>query len=448
MKFIAGALLLCLASTAGATNLVGGGATLPAIGYTGSATFPTPTGPITPGAGSLFGVYNSASGNTSTYCPIGSGGGKKVLAGNDSANFQVNLACGPTTTPATPQGFGGSGLAQADFAASDAPMSSSEFNNYRTGHGSTTQPVQLPAIAGSIAVVFKKTGVTSLTLSEGQICGVFSGQITDWKQLVSTVSGPIRVVFRSDGSGTSFSFLNHLSAVCPTNKVAAGLNPNLPSGTNFAFNFKTNQVFSGLDALGQPTGASAYVTSYAANAGASGNAGVTAAVNAVDGSIGYAEAANGITAPAAFASVTNSHSGLSVNPSTGFGTTAVAVSLSYDQAISDSVTASVPGTNAPIAGRPILQALPTTSQCIAVVNPNDYADPSTGYPILAVTYLLANAQANANTAAVRGLLFSPYNTTSRTSVTKIGRILTGYAWLSNADLSNTTGLAKVNSCVN
>lgn len=452
MKFIAGAVLLCLASAAGATNLVGGGATLPAIGYTGSATFPLPagTGPITPGGGSLFGVYNAASGNTSTYCPIGSGGGKKVLAGNDSANFQVNLACGPTTTPATPQGFGGSGLAQADFAASDAPMSSSEFANYRLGHGSTTQPVQLPAIAGSIAVVFKKSGVSSLTLSEAQICGVFSGQITDWNQLVSTTSGPIRVVFRSDNSGTSFSFLNHLSAVCPTNKIAAGTVANLPNGTAFAFDFKTSQTFSGVDTAGQPTGASAYVNAYAVKLGASGNAGITTAVNdsLVDGSIGYAEAANGINAPAAFASVKNSHSGLTVNPSTGFGPTALAVSLSYDQSISDSVTVSDPVTHLPIGGRPILQPLPTTSQCIAVVNPSDYADPVSGYPILAVTYLLANAQSNANVAAVRGLMFSPYNTTTRPSVTKIGHILNGYSWLANADLTNTTGQTKVNGCVN
>jgi phosphate transport system substrate-binding protein len=431
MKFIAGAVLLCLASAAGATTLVGGGATLPAIGYTGSATVPAPLTPITPGAGSLLGVYSAGTGGSpTTYCPTGSGAGKKILAGNDPTNFGVNGKC--TDVAPNVQGFGGVGLTQAHFAASDAPLAVSEFNNYVTGHGAGTQPVQLPAIAGSIAVVFNKTGVSSLTLSEAQICGIFSGQITNWNDsaLSGTVpagtSGAINVVYRGDGSGTSFSFLNHLSAVCPSNVAA---------GKVAATAFKTNQNYPGAG-----TGASAYISLYASSNAATGNAGVTAAVNATDGSIGYAEAANGVTAPARFASVKNSHSLATVNPATGFGTTAVAVNLVYDNAISDSVTA---------AGRPILTPLTTTSQCIAVVNPQDYADPTTGYPILAVTYLLANAQGNGtDVAAVRGLMFSPYNTTSRPSVTKIGRINTGYAWLSNADLSNTTGLTKVNGCVN
>jgi len=452
MKFIAGAVLLCLASAASATTLVGGGATLPAIGYTGSATFPSPLTPITPGAGSLLGVYSAATGGSPTsYCPTGSGAGKKILAGNDSANFQVNLTCG-TTAPA-PLGFGGTGLAQAHFAASDAPLAVSEFNNYVLGHGTGTQPTQLPAIAGAISIVFRKdanttTGapvVNSMTLTEAQICGIFSGQITDWSTLATAgvvptgVSGPIKVAFRSDGSGTSFSFLNHLSAVCPSN---------VAPGNTAAINFQTNQSFA--------TGAAAYtlVNSIPAN----GNKGITDALAGAggDGAIGYAEAANGVTAPAKFAAVKNSHAASTapgINPSTGFGTTAVPVTLVFDQAISDSNT--VAGQNgALLNGRPILTPLSTTSQCIAVVNPNDYADPTSGYPILAVTYLLGNAQGNgSDAAAVRGLLFSPYNKTTRSSVTKIGRITTGYAWLSNAATLDSTDpvagvQAKINSCIN
>lgn len=441
MKFIAGAVLLCLASAASATTLVGGGATLPAIGYTGSAA----GSPITPTSGSLLFVYSNATGGSpTTYCPTGSGAGKKILAGNDPTNFQVNGTCGGTT----PSGFGGSSLTQAFFAGSDAPLAVSEFNAYVAGHGTGTQPTQLPAIAGAISVVFHKdanatTGapaVTSMTLTEGQICGIFSGKITDWSTLAaagtvpSTVSGPIKVVFRGDGSGTSFSFLNHLSAVCPSNTTGS-----LPA----AVDFKTNQSFA--------AGTTAYT--YVGAISATGNAGVTSAVNGADGSIGYAEAANGVTAPARFASVKNSHSLAAVNPSTGFGPTAVPVNLVFDQAISDSVT--VAGQNgALLGGRPILTPLTTTSQCIAVVNPSDYADPSTGYPILAVTYLLGNAQGNgSDAAAVRGLLFSPYNKTTRSSVTKIGRITTGYAWLSNAATLDSTDpvagvQAKINACIN
>jgi phosphate transport system substrate-binding protein len=434
MKFVAGAVLLCLASAAGASSLVGGGATLPAIGYTGSATFPAAFTPITPGAGSLLGVYASTSSNSVTYCPTGSGAGKKILAGNTPATFQVNGRCGETSTTA-PLGFtlGGTSLAQASFAASDAPISASEFAAYTAGHGTGTQPVQFPSVAGAIAVVFNKAGVTSLTLTEAQICGVFSGKITNWSDLVAGATGTIKVVYRSDGSGTSFSMLNHLSAVCPANVFA---------GTTAADQFTTSQNWAGgLDSTGRPVGAQAYINS--SFVPANGNAGVTSTVTSTADSIGYAEAANGITAPARFASVRNAHSNVVVSPATGFGLTTFSVpstALVYDQSIADTTTST---------GRPILNALSTTSQCIAVVNPDAYADPSTGYPIVAVTYLLANGQGNGSDAsAVSGLLFSPYNKTTRSSVTKIGRINTGYAWLANATLDDSTGIqTKIDACV-
>lgn len=424
MKFIAGAVLLCLASAASAATIVGGGATLPAIGYTGVAT----GSPITPVAGSLFGVYTAGGGNAVTYCPTGSGAGKKILAGNDSANFLVTGTCGGTA----PSGFGAASASQAYFAGSDAPLSASEYSAYTTGHGSS-QPVQLPAIAGAISVVFNKSGVSSMTLTEGQICGIFSGQITDWSDaaLSGTVptgtSGAIRVVYRSDNSGTSFSFLNHLSAVCPSNIA--------PTKTTAATAFKTTQGYA---VAGQ--GASAYTSLYAAQFAANGNAGVTLAVSQVDGSIGYAETANGIVQPSRIASVKNSHlatTAPAISPTTGFGPTAFPVTLTYNNVISDTLSST---------GRPVLNAIAgATGQCVAVVDPSNYADPSTGYPILAVTYLLGNSTGNgSDLAAIRTLLGSPYNTTTRTSVTKIARVNTGYAWLSNADLTQS----KVDTCLN
>jgi len=417
MKLVAGAVLMCVASAAGAVTLVGGGATLPAVGYTGSATFPSALTPITTMAtGSLFKSYqNTVTGLSISYCPTGSGNGKKILAGNDPTNFQVNATCGAVAPTAT--GFGpAASVTQADFAGSDAPFSLTEYNNYKTGH-SGSLPTQLPAIAGAVGIIFKKAGVNALTLTEDQICGVFSGTITDWSSLVSTASGPINVVYRSDGSGTSFSFLNHLSAVCPS----------LPS---HAVNFKTLQAFS--------TGAASYIPSYASSlpaGGANGNAGVTTAVNATEGSIGYAEAANGIAAPAKMASVKNT-AGTVVNPLTGFGPTAVSVAVTFDKAISDSVDAN---------GRPVLVSLPTTSNgCIGLVDPSTYANPA-GYPIIAITNLLGNAQGNgSDAAAVRTLLGTPYNTTTRTTVSRIGRVNTGYAWLASADLTQ----ARVNACIN
>lgn len=422
MKFIAGAVLLSLASAASAGTIVGGGATLPAIGYTGSSTVT----PITPGTGSLFGVYvANHSGTALTYCPTGSGAGKKILAGNVTGNG-VNDAC--------PAGFGGTdpSQVQADFAGSDAPMSTTEYNAYVNSpiHGGT-QPTQLPAIAGAIGVVFKKTGVNSLTLTEDQICGIFSGAITDWSS-ISTASGPINVVYRLDGSGTSFSFLNHLSAVCP----------GVPTN---ATQFKTLQAYA--------TGASTYIPLYASalpTGGVSGNSNVITAVAGTlsgapaDGSIGYAEVANGVTGGVKIASVTNL-ANKTVNPVTGFGPTAVPVTLTFDKAIGDTLDG---------AGRPILVNLPASSNgCIALVDPASYANlapagsGSTNYPIIAITNLLGNTQGNGtDVATIRGVLGSPYDTTIRSSVTKIGRAGTGYAWLSDSVTTDLTQ-ARVDACL-
>lgn len=429
MKMVAGALLLSLASVAGATNLVGGGATLPAFGYAGaSSSAATPGNPLVPNAGSLFGVYATASGNTVTYCPTGSGAGKRILAGNVPGTETANGLC-LSSAPAGFKATGGATITQASFAGSDAPLSVTEFNNYKNGH-SNNLPEQFPAVAGAIAIAFNKSGVSSLTLSEGQICAVFSGQITTWDEL-GAGTGPIHLVYRSDGSGTSFSFLNHLSAVCP-------LAANVLSGKTAATAFKTNQTFA--------TGVASYSTAYDAAGAQNGNGGVSDYIKNNDGTLGYVEAAYSIPSPGKVASVKNTNSGLTVNPSTGFGSTAVPVALSFSKAIADAVDAN---------GRPVLTDLPTATQCVAVVDPSTYANPASGYPILAVTYLLGNQTGNgSDAAAIRTALGTPYkNAPNRSSVTKIGRITTGYAWLTEASVLDSadasTGIqARINSCIN
>jgi hypothetical protein len=390
--------------------------------------------PLVPAAGSLFGVYAAMTGTAVTYCPTGSGLGKRILAGNTPTIGTVGAPC----YASSPAGFSGAGaiVTQAHFAASEAPLSVTEFNSYLAGH-SNNQPTQFPAIAGAIAIAFNKAGVNTLTLSEGQICAVFSGQIATWDEL-GVGTGPIHIVYRDDESGTSFSFLNHLSAVCPQ---AANVLPGKVAATQF----KTLQRFA--DPSGSlPAGAQAYLPSYVAPAHVRGNGEATDYIRANDGTLGYVEVAYAIAAPLRFASIRNTHSGVTVNPSTGFGTTALPVTLSCDKVLADS-----PDVN----GRPVLVASMASSQCIAVVDPSNYADPATGYPILAVSYLLGNRFGNASDAtAVRTLLGTPYrNWPGRTSVTRIGRIVTGYAWLSDPTTLDsadpTTGIqARINSCIN
>ncbi|UPG88430.1 substrate-binding domain-containing protein [Luteibacter aegosomaticola] len=424
MKFIAGAVLMSLASAAAAqsVNLTGGGATLPQLAYTADNTAAL----TTPLPGSMIGAYSDISGNTTTYCPTGSGTGKKILAGNDPAN-NVNNAC-----LGTPAGFGGTGLTQPAFVGSDSPLASSDMTAYFAGHTALgAQPVQFPSIAGAIAVSFNKAGVSQLNLTETQVCQVFSGQIKTWQALrasgantgiPSSTTGNITVVYRSDGSGTSFNFSNHLSAVCGA--AAGGLN--VPG----AGSFQTNQDFSQAIASYLPSG-------YAATATASGNTGVVTKVGSVDGAIGYAEVANVVvSSPALYASIENKNAtGTFIDPSS-FGPSNVAVSLQFDKAIG--------GNDA--NGRPQLVALSglPKSQCIAVVDPSAYASPAAGYPIMAVTYLLGNATGNGSlTAGVRGVLGSPYSTDVRNATGTVGFAGTGFAWLD----SGVTQSA-VDSCVN
>jgi len=92
-----------------------------------------------------------------------------------------------------------------DFAASDEPIKPAEAAKVKRG------VVQIPMVGGTIAVAYNKPGC-SLKLTQKQVVGIFQGQINDWKQLPNCGNGPIRVVHRSDGSGTTFAFTNSLDA--------------------------------------------------------------------------------------------------------------------------------------------------------------------------------------------------------------------------------------------
>ncbi|WP_158241439.1 substrate-binding domain-containing protein [Dyella sp. AD56] len=400
MKTLAGALVLgftAIASAAHAgTTLVGGGATLPALGYGGDVTHRQ----ITPVTGSFLYVYSAQAGNPQTsYCQTGSGAGKNILAGVSGTSVQNACPDGS----ATPTGFGAaavgrSDLTQPNFAGADSPLSASDYSNYVTNRSSSF-PVEFPAVAGAVAIAFDKSGVDTLNLTDAQVCQIFSGQVTDWSQ-ISSASGPINVVFRSDGSGTTFGFSNHLSAVC---------------GGTAASHFVTDQAFTNVVAKYQSTLPSNWV-------GQSGNPNVANYVANNDGTIAYVEAANAANDGLLYATVNN------LDPINDFGNAALPISSSsvnYNYVIS--------GANA-TTGRPTMAAIsgaPST-QCIALVDPSAYANPSSGYPIVAVSYLLANSANNgSDKTAVQNLMWAPYNSTITGSVKTIGKA-TGLSFLSTS----------------
>lgn len=102
-----------------------------------------------------------------------------------------------------------------DFAASDAAMSDEEIAKVKNG------VVMIPATAGSIVIAYNLPGVTDLKLSRDAYAGIFLGKIANWNDPIIAKDNPgvtlpnlpINVAYRSDGSGTTFVFTKHLSAI-------------------------------------------------------------------------------------------------------------------------------------------------------------------------------------------------------------------------------------------
>lgn len=137
-----------------------------------------------------------------------------------------------------------------DFGASDKPMGEEEIAKMPRG------VLQIPMTAGAIAVAYNNPGC-ELKLSQQQLADIFLGKITNFKDL-GCDDKTITIVHRSDGSGTTFNFTNHLAAVSPEWKAGPGADK----------------------AVNWPTGV-----------GAKGNEGVAAQLTQLEGGIGYVEVA-------------------------------------------------------------------------------------------------------------------------------------------------------------
>jgi len=178
---------------------------------------------------------DSALGVSLSYSPVGSGGGVSAITNK-----------------------------QVDFGASDAPLS-----QYSPTCSSC---VQIPWALGGTAVMYNAPGVPNLLKITGPVLArIYLGQVTQWNDPairklnkgVKLPSLPIRVVHRSDASGTSYNFTDFLSHVSGAWQNGPG------TGTQVQW----------------PTGI-----------GAKGSGGVSAAVHSVPGAIGYADAEYSIKA--------------------------------------------------------------------------------------------------------------------------------------------------------
>ena len=206
------AIMLMLTAGAAHADITGAGATFPYPIYAKWAD-----------------AYKKSTGIALNYQSIGSGGGIKQITAKT-----------------------------VDFGASDMPMKGEDLDKAGL--------IQFPAIIGGVVPVYNIRGVDSgrLRLTGDVLARIYLGQIRTWNDPAIAAINPgvtfpaeaITVVARSDGSGTTFIFVNYLSKVSPEWKNSVG------EGTSVKW----------------PTGV-----------GGKGNEGVASYVSRLNGSIGYVE---------------------------------------------------------------------------------------------------------------------------------------------------------------
>ena len=205
-------MVLVLIAGAAQANITGAGATFPYPIYAKWAD-----------------AYKKATGVAMNYQSIGSGGGIKQITAKT-----------------------------VDFGASDMPMKGEDLD--RAGL------IQFPAIIGGVVPVYNIKGVDSgkLKITGEVLANIYLGRIRVWNDPAIVALNPglalpaeaITVVARSDGSGTTFIFVNYLS------KISADWKSTVGEGTSVKW----------------PTGV-----------GGKGNEGVASYVGRLNGSIGYVE---------------------------------------------------------------------------------------------------------------------------------------------------------------
>lgn len=287
------------------------------------------------------------------YIGVGSGNGKLAFLNNDYTRF----VAGDTSK-------------NVHWAASDSKLTSTELSYYNSTHSATWGPlIQVPSAATSVAIPFNKAGTANVDLSVNQLCGIFSGRLTDWSQITGAGrTGAITVVYPQGSSGTTELFTRFLNAKCAETGV-------FRITTNFA------SAYSG----GLPAGAIS----------ANRSQDIMNAVNAAQGRITYMSPAYAATTLAGLDDATKVARIGGISPAPA----------NISAAIAAVAVPAVANRANPNAWVPVFAA---------TTNPNDptvVAYPTTGYPILGFTNLIfSQCYADAaQTTQVRDFFWRHYN---------------------------------------
>ncbi len=161
-----------------------------------------------------------------------------------------------------------------DFGATDGPMTDEQIA--KTGGA----VLHLPTVMGADIPVFNLPGIDELRFDGPSLAAIFLGKIVKWNDPALAKLNPgvklpdqaITVVHRSDGSGTTYCWVDYLSKVSPewAKTVGRGTSVNWPVGL-----------------------------------GGKGNEGVSGLVKQTPGSIGYVELIYALQNKMSFGSVKN-----------------------------------------------------------------------------------------------------------------------------------------------
>jgi phosphate transport system substrate-binding protein len=143
------------------------------------------------------------------------------------------------------------------FGASDTPMTDDQLK-------SAPGPIlHLPTVLGAVVPIYNLQGVGDLKFTGPLLADIYLGKIKKWNDPAIAKINPgitlpaadIVVAHRSDGSGTTFIFVDYLSKISPEFKAKVGANAsvNWPTGVGG----KGNEGVAGL--VTQTPGAIGYV---------------------------------------------------------------------------------------------------------------------------------------------------------------------------------------------
>ena len=121
-----------------------------------------------------------------------------------------------------------------DFGASDGPMTDEQLKQ------APSAVFHIPTVLGAVVATYNLPGSPKLKFTGEVLADIFLGKITKWNDSritalnagVSLPDQPIIVVHRSDGSGTTYIWVDYLSKISPEwqQKVGKGTSVNWPVG--------------------------------------------------------------------------------------------------------------------------------------------------------------------------------------------------------------------------